>query len=159
MGDKLSAAEIERAQFAFSIYDFEGNETLDAFQLDPALRALGLNPTLKTVEKLGGQKRKGQKKFTIEEFLAILAEAKKDKDVGNKEDFREILRLYDKSGDGNMIFDELKHILLSMGEKLEADEVADIIKDCAVPADDDGFTPYGVFLDKLMAGPVLKEDE
>jgi len=104
------------------------------------------------------RKKKGQKKLKVEEFLTIFSQAKKDKDVGNIEDFREVLRLYDKSEDGTMIFDELKHILMSMGEKLEVDEVDEIIKDCAVPPDEDGFTPYGIFLDKLMAGPYKEED-
>jgi len=154
----LSARDIERAKFAFSIYDFSGDDTVDAFDVGSVLRALSLVPTQKLVEKLGGQKKKGQKKLKVEEFLTIFSQAKKDKDVGNIEDFREVLRLYDKSEDGTMIFDELKHILMSMGEKLEVDEVDEIIKDCAVPPDEDGFTPYGIFLDKLMAGPYKEED-
>jgi hypothetical protein len=48
------------AKFAFSIYDFEGNDQVDAFDLGSALRALGLVPTQKIVEKLGGQKKKGK---------------------------------------------------------------------------------------------------
>ncbi|OXA40067.1 Myosin light chain alkali [Folsomia candida] len=98
----LSARDIERAKFAFSIYDFEGNDTVDAFDMGSVLRSLGLIPTQKSVEKFGGQKKKG--------------------------------------------------------EKLELEEVDEIIKDCAVPPDEDGFTPYGIFLDKLMAGPYKEED-
>ncbi len=58
----------------------------------------------------------GQKKMKVEEFLTLYSQAKKDKDVGNIEDFKECLKLYDKSEDGTMIYDELKHILLSMGK-------------------------------------------
>jgi len=158
MALELSARDIERAKFAFSIYDFTGDDTVDAFDMGSVLRSLGLMPTQKAVEKLGGQKKKGVKMMKVEEFLTVFSQAKKDKDVGNIEDFREILRLYDKSEDGTMIFDELKHILMSMGEKLEVEEVDEIIKDCAVPPDEDGFTPYGIFLDKLMAGPYKEED-
>lgn len=46
------------AEFVFSIYDFEGNGTVDAVNLGDMLRALNLNPTLATVEKLGGTKKK-----------------------------------------------------------------------------------------------------
>jgi len=52
----LSARDIEKAKFAFSIYDFEGNDTVDAFDMGSCLRALGLFPTQKNVEKFGGQK-------------------------------------------------------------------------------------------------------
>lgn len=51
----------------------------------------------------------------MDEFLPIFATAKKDKDVGNIEDFTEILKLYDKSGDGKMPYAELNHILQSLG--------------------------------------------
>ena len=40
-------------KFAFSIYDFEGNETMDAFFMGDCLRALNLNPTLAVLEKVG----------------------------------------------------------------------------------------------------------
>jgi len=46
------------ANFVFSIYDFDGNGTVDAVNLGDMLRALNLNPTLATVEKLGGTKKK-----------------------------------------------------------------------------------------------------
>jgi len=155
----LNAKEIERAKFAFSIYDFEGNEMLDGLDLGNCLRALGLFPTQKFCEKLGGQKRKGLKKFKIEEFLTIYSQAVKDKDVGNIADYTECLKLYDKNEDGLMVYEELKHILGCMGEKLELDEVVDIMADCATLPDEDGFTPYKKFLDKLIAGPFKDEDE
>jgi len=159
MATDLSARDIERAKFAFSIYDFEGNGTVDAADLGPCLRALSLVPTEKAVEKLGGQKKKGQKKLKVDEFLPIYSQCKKDKDIGNIEDFKEVLKLYDKNENGQMYFDELKHILGTLGEKLESEEVDEIIKDCAEPPDDEGLTTYTVFLKKLMAGPFPGEED
>lgn len=43
----------------FSIYDFEGNGTVDAVNVADMLRALNQNPTLATIEKVGGTKKKG----------------------------------------------------------------------------------------------------
>lgn len=54
---------IKGANFVFSIYDFEGNQTADAVNLGDMLRALNLNPTLATIEKLGGTKKKGKLLF------------------------------------------------------------------------------------------------
>jgi len=81
------------------------------------------------------------------------AQVKKDKDVGNIDDFMECLKLYDKQGDGKMLLAELSHILQSLGERLDKDETESIIKDCCDPEDEDGFIPYAPFLKKLMAGP------
>jgi len=48
---------------------------------------------------------------------------------------------------------ELEHILLSLGEKLEREEVDILIKECCDPEDDDGFIPYEPFLKRVCAGP------
>uniref|UniRef100_A0A3B3ZNK5 EF-hand domain-containing protein n=1 Tax=Periophthalmus magnuspinnatus TaxID=409849 RepID=A0A3B3ZNK5_9GOBI len=99
---ELSARDIERANFAFSIYDFDGSGTVDAIYLGDMLRGLNLNPTQAQIEKLGGTKKKNEKKLKVEEFLPIFGQLKKDKDVGCYEDFLECMKLYDKQEDGKM---------------------------------------------------------
>merc|ERR1711992_326484 len=47
---------------------------------------------------------------------------------------------------------ELEHILLSLGEKLEREEVDILIKECCDPEDDDGFIPYEPFLRRVVLG-------
>lgn len=104
------------AEFAFSIFDLEGEGTIDACQIGDVLRSLNLNPTLAMCEKMGQTKRKGEKKLTVEEFLPIFGQVKKDKDQGCYEDFLECLKLYDKNENGLMLLAELKHNLLALGE-------------------------------------------
>ncbi|RLU21090.1 hypothetical protein DMN91_007706 [Ooceraea biroi] len=105
------------AEFAFSIYDEDGTNVIDAVNLGNVLRALNLNPTNATIEKLGGTKKKGEKKLKLDEFLPIFSQCKKDKEQGCYEDFLECERLTDA----------------------ECDEV---IKDCMDAEDEDGFIPY-----------------
>ncbi|XP_037092037.1 myosin light chain 1-like isoform X4 [Pollicipes pollicipes] len=137
------------AQFAFSIYDFEGKEEVDAYYLGDVLRALNLNPTLEMIEKLGGQKIKKQKKLKLDEFLPIFSQVKKDKDQGGFEDFMECLKLYDKAENGTMMAAELSHVLLSLGERLSDKEVTQIMAECCDEEDEDGFIPYEPFLKKI----------
>uniref|UniRef100_A0A2P2HVL4 Myosin light chain n=1 Tax=Hirondellea gigas TaxID=1518452 RepID=A0A2P2HVL4_9CRUS len=148
----LSARDIEKVKFAFSIYDFEGNETMDAFYMGECLRALNLNPTIAVLEKLGLAKKKKEKKYKLDEFLPIYAQVKKDKDAGSYEDFVEVLKLYDKDGVGLMMFAELEHILISLGERLEKEEVLPILAAMCDEEDEDGFIPYEPFLKKLCDG-------
>ncbi|XP_038221694.1 myosin light chain 1 isoform X1 [Zerene cesonia] len=155
----LSKNDIERASFAFSIYDFTGNGKIDAYNLGDVLRALNSNPTLATIEKLGGTKKKGEKQLSVEEFLPIYAQCKKDKDQGVYEDFLECLKLYDKNENGLMLAAELTHTLLALGEKLNDEEVAEITKDCMDPEDDDGMIPYASFLKKMVEGWSPKKTE
>ncbi|XP_049842772.1 myosin light chain 1 isoform X1 [Schistocerca gregaria] len=149
----LSARDIERANFAFSVYDFDGSGTVDAIYLGDLLRALNLNPTLAIVEKMGGTKKKNEKKLKIEDFLPIYSQVKKEKEVGSYEDFLECLKLYDKAEDGKMLSAELSHTLLSLGERLTDEECESILKECLDPEDEDGFVPYAPFLKRLIAGP------
>nr|CAH7741485.1 unnamed protein product [Callosobruchus chinensis] len=147
----LSSRDVERANFVFSIYDFEGNGTVDAVNLGDMLRALNLNPTLATIEKVGGTKKKNEKKLKIDEFLPIFSQVKKDKEQGNFDDFLECLKLYDKEENGTMMAAELAHTLLSLGERLSDVETDEVLADCMGKEDDDGFIPYEPFLKKLMA--------
>ncbi|KAF2894984.1 hypothetical protein ILUMI_11184 [Ignelater luminosus] len=147
----LSARDVERANFVFSIYDFEGNGTVDAVNIGDMLRALNQNPTLATIEKLGGTKKKNEKKLKSEEFLPIYSQVKKEKEQGTFEDFLECLKLYDKEENGKMMAAELNHILLSLGECLTDDEAKVLLADCMDEPDDDGFIPFEPFLKKMMA--------
>uniref|UniRef100_A0A1B6KHN1 Myosin light chain alkali n=1 Tax=Graphocephala atropunctata TaxID=36148 RepID=A0A1B6KHN1_9HEMI len=153
MGD-LSARDLERANLVFDVYDFVGTSTIDAVNLGDALRALNLNPTLATIEKLGGTKKKGEKTLKKDEFLAIFKEAKNIKDSGVYEDFIECLKLYDKQENGTMLGAELQHILISLGERLEEKEADIVLKDCLDPEDEDGFIPYVPFLSRMCDRPI-----
>merc|ERR1712180_320747 len=61
MAHDLNGKDVERAKFAFDIYDFEGKSRMDMFYLGDCLRGLNLNPTLKMIDKLGGAKKMGEK--------------------------------------------------------------------------------------------------
>ncbi|XP_075232122.1 myosin light chain alkali [Lycorma delicatula] len=150
----VSSADVERANFIFGIYDFDGVGKVDAFYLGDCLRALGLNPTLALIEKLGGTKKKGEKTLKVDEFLPIYSQAKKDKDNGVYEDFIECLKLYDKQENGLMMGAELSHILLSLGERLTDKETEEVLKDCLDPEDDDGMIPYVPFLARFCDKPI-----
>merc|ERR1711971_371226 len=153
MAHDLNGKDVERAKFAFDIYDFEGKSRMDMFYLGDCLRGLNLNPTLKMIDKLGGAKKKGEKFIKLEEFYPIYSDVKKSKETGSFEDFIECLKLYDKMENGTMMLGELEHILLPLGEKLEREEVDILIKECCDPEDDDGFIPYEPFLRRVCAGP------
>ncbi|XP_054004239.1 myosin light chain alkali isoform X2 [Hylaeus anthracinus] len=146
----LSAKDVEKAEFAFSIYDADGSNQIDAVDLGNVLRALNLNPTNATIEKLGGTKKKGEKLMKLDEFLPIYSQCKKDKEQGCYEDFIECLKLYDKQENGMMLGAELSHTLLALGEKLAENEVEQVLRECMDPEDEDGFIPYAPFLKKMM---------
>lgn len=64
---------------------------------------------------MGGTKKRGEKLLSLEEFLPILAQVRKEKEQGCYEDFLECLKLYDKNENGYMLLAELNHALLALG--------------------------------------------
>jgi len=153
----LKPPEVEKARLHFDIYDFEGVGKVDAVLLGDLIRSLDLRPTNACIEKNGGTKKKGEKLMTLEEFLPIYSQIKKDKDVGAYEDFMEGLKVYDKAENGTMMAGELAHVLLSLGEKLTDAECEDVLKATSGTEDEDGFIKYEVFIKNVTAGPFPEE--
>jgi myosin light chain 6 len=70
----LSLSVFAEAEFVFSIYDCDGKNTIDAFDVGNCLRALNLNPTLELIGKMGGTTKRGEKKLSLDEFLPIFGQ-------------------------------------------------------------------------------------
>jgi len=148
----LNADEVTMARLVFDIYDEAGSGKIDCADLGNALRCLKLNPTQAAVTKAGGTEKKGEKGLTIEEFLPVYSQMKKDKDVGTLEDLLEGIKVYDKMENGTIMLAELAHVLLSLGERLTNAEVDQALK-FAGTEDEDGFIKYDPWLRQLFAGP------
>jgi len=107
---------------------------------------------------MGGKKKRGEQLLTIEEFLPIYGQVKKEKEQGCYEDFLECLKLYDKNEDGTMLLAELHHTLLALGEVLTEDQVVEVFKDCMGAEDDEGNIKYAPFLQQMMVmAPLLPQ--
>ncbi|XP_055382853.1 myosin light chain alkali isoform X3 [Condylostylus longicornis] len=154
MAADIPRRELESIDQVLDIYINIGEKGLDANDLGDALRALNLNPTLAFIEKLGGTKKRNEKKITKDEFLQIYATVRKEKEQGCYEDFLECLKLYDKEENGTMLLAELNHILMSLGETLDQEQVDELFKDCMDPEDEEGFIPYAQFLQRMMTSPI-----
>ncbi|KAL3277632.1 hypothetical protein HHI36_012973 [Cryptolaemus montrouzieri] len=152
----LKPAEVETANFAFEVYGENG--LLDATNLGVFMRCMSLNPSLERLEKLGSSKKKGEKQFKVEDVLPMVSELKKEvKDQGCYEDFIECLKLYDKNENGKMLEGELRHSLLSLGERMTDAEVEELLEDCLDEEDDEGEIEYSPFLKRMCEkAPPLK---
>merc|ERR1711971_1355172 len=50
--------DVEKIKFAFEVYDFKGHGKVDGFYIGDLVRACNLNPTMKTIVEIGGEKEK-----------------------------------------------------------------------------------------------------
>ena len=113
----MESWEFAEVKFAFDVYDFKGDGKVDGFYIGDLLRACNINPTLNTIDELGGEKEKGKRMMKIEDFYPIFAKAKASKDTGGIHDFVEILKLYDKNDDGTILGNELFRLLTNLGKR------------------------------------------
>jgi len=146
--------DVDKIKFAFEVYDFKGDGKVDAFYIGDMVRACNLNPTINTINEIGGLKEKGKRMVKLEDMYPIFGQAKNSKDTGGIHDFVEILKLYDKNEDKTMLSKDLFRLLTNLGEKLTKEEAKGLMNELCDPDDDEGFTPFMPFLERMCKNDV-----
>merc|ERR1712088_1099979 len=142
--------DAEAAKKICAIYDWDGKGELDMFYFMDIFYALGMNLTKKTTVKFGqtDDVEKAYKKF--DEVVALVQQAVKEPEhTGNYHDYVELCKLYDKNENGTMMLAELETFLSLMGDEIPKGDCTKLLDELAGAEDEDGYFPYGPFLDKL----------
>lgn len=145
---QLSEEKMAEVQEVFSLFDQRGDGKIAASQLGDVLRALNQNPTELEVRKCG-YANNPEARIGFETFLPILATISKNRDMCSFEDFSEGFRMFDKEQNGSITSAELRHILTSLGERLDDDEVDQLFQG---QEDQQGNINYEEFIKMVMNG-------
>lgn len=142
----MTDEQIASMREAFSLFDTDGDGKIAASELGILMRSLGGNPTqaqlkeITTTEKLTSP-------FDFPRFLDLM------KTHLNPEPFdrqlRDAFRVLDKEGTGTVSVKELRHVLTSIGEKLEPAEFDEWIRE--VEVGNDGNIKYEDFIQRMLA--------
>ncbi|KAJ1160714.1 hypothetical protein NDU88_001207 [Pleurodeles waltl] len=136
---------------AFLLFDRSGDGRIQFSQCGDVMRALGQNPTNAEVLKVLGNPKSEElntKMLGFDEFLPMLQTIAKNKDQGSYDDFVEGLRVFDKEANGSVMGAELRHVLVTLGEKMTEDEVELLL---AGHEDANGCVCYEAFIRHIMS--------
>jgi calmodulin len=146
--DVTASAREDEMRDAFVLFsDKEADSTISAKDLPTIVRSLGRCPTDAElrghIEKLGG----ADARVNFDDFAAVM-EACADTAL-DREAVIDAFRVFDASGSGFIHVLELKRVLTTLGEKMSAEEVDELIADA--DPDADGNISYVPFAGRLMA--------
>jgi calmodulin len=108
---------------AFQLFDKSGNGNLDMEESAKVMRSLGLKPSQADMQQVFGTfdtDKKGRLNF--DQFCAAmnkLSEVKED----DQEEIRQAFSVFDKDMNGMISTNELRFVLMEMGEKMTEEEV------------------------------------
>ena len=145
--DRLEDGKISECREVFNLFDKTGDGIIDKNELPDLMRAMNVDPAddgevrewMNRVDK----NRTGKVEF--EEFLELFAAFAKEEDP--EKELVEAFKIFDKDGSGKISADELRYVMLNLGEKLTQEEADEMIKEA--DTNRDGQIDYAEFV-KLL---------
>ncbi|XP_060577951.1 calmodulin-alpha-like [Ruditapes philippinarum] len=146
MADKLTEQEIAEFKEAFHLFDKDGSGTISTKELGIAMNSLGKTTTEAELQQIIAQVDvDGNGEIDFDEYLTMMANMMSYK--GSADQIREAFKVFDKEQKGYLTCDELRHIMTNLGERLEDEEVDEMLS--IVDADGNGLIDYEEFTQML----------
>uniref|UniRef100_A0A7S2JGA8 Calmodulin n=1 Tax=Alexandrium andersonii TaxID=327968 RepID=A0A7S2JGA8_9DINO len=142
--DILTSEQKEEFRRVFNLFDKDGDGTIVTSNLGQVMRCLGLNPTdaeLKQYIAESDENCDGILEFESE-FLPLMA--RKCRDIDDEDDLIQAFVPFDREGNGSIQIAEFRHLMTTLGDELDEDEVDKMIE--AVGCDNEGRIDYREFI-------------
>ena len=123
---ELSEKQKQEIKDAFDLFDTSGSGTIEPKELKVALRALGFEPSKEDIQKLIADFDKDMSgSIDFHEFLAIMM--KKMGETDQKDALDEAFDLFDKDGDKEISFSDLKKVAEELHETMTDEELMEML--------------------------------
>lgn len=146
MTEEYTEEQIAEYKEAFSLFDKDGDGTIDATELGTVMRSLGHQPSEEEIiDMINEADVDGNGTIDFAEFIQMMpAASKNERDENAEEEMLEAFKVFDSDGNGNISADELRQIMANLGEKLTDEEVDEMVKEADI--DGDGEINYEEFV-------------
>jgi len=112
------------------------------------MRALGLNPSESDLKDMtAAVDTSADKTIDFQAFLGLMAKQTRNEDT--EAEILESFKVFDKNDTGDISVQELRHVLMTFGEKLTEAEVDDMIKEANI--DKNGQIQYVDFVRMMLS--------
>jgi calmodulin len=147
MTEQLTEDKITEFKEAFEIFDKDKDGFITIKELGEIMRNLGQNPSDADLQDMINEVDiDGNGNIDFKEFLGLMA--RKMRDTDSDEELIEAFKVFDRDGNGLISSQELKHVMVSLGEKITDEEVAEMIKEA--DSDGDGYINYEEFVKMII---------
>ncbi|XP_039013883.1 calmodulin-like [Hibiscus syriacus] len=136
MADTLTEDQISEFREAFKLIDKDSDGFITMGELATVIQALDVNPTKEEVQ--------GNETIDFHDFLNITARKMKENVI---DELQEAFKVFDRDQDGFISVNELRQVMMNLGERLTVEEAKQMIRE----ADGDGVVSYEEFARMMMA--------
>ncbi|XP_043662599.1 neo-calmodulin [Drosophila teissieri] len=132
--EELSIEEQDLIKNTFQILDKEYEGAITSKELGLVIRALGRQPNESEVQSLINEvDSDGNGTISAQEFYSVIL--RKMRDTTKEEELRDAFNVFDKERNGYFSATEVRAVFMALGEKLEDDELEEMIREYDVDQD------------------------
>jgi calmodulin len=144
----ISDLKIEEFREAFNVFDNNGNGRISAAELGEIFLSVGQKPSEHELQEMINevQENEDDDEITFEQFLKMVR--KRMKDVDTEEELIEAFKFFDTEGTGLINVEDLKQMMLNLGETLDPEELEEVIMEA--DEDNDGYVNYEEFVKTVI---------
>ncbi|XP_037952034.1 calmodulin-A-like [Teleopsis dalmanni] len=144
---RLTDEQLAEFQEAFDVYDLNGDGFISSKELALVMRSIGHNATEAELQRVINKMLKDKKDgINFREFIRVMGSKIMAK-ITEKEIY-EAFVVFNRDETGGISHDEIKHVLINLGENITDEEINEMMLE--VDTDGDGLINYKDFLDVML---------
>ncbi|KAI5587558.1 hypothetical protein POPTR_005G052800v4 [Populus trichocarpa] len=148
MVDVLTEEQTAEFQEAFCLFDKDGDGCITFEELATVIKSLDDSATDEELHIMISEVDvDGNGTIEFGEFLNLMARKMRENDAA--EELKEAFKVFDKDQDGYISPNELRHVMINLGEQLTDEELEQMIREADL--DGDGQVNYEEFVRIMLA--------